>query len=82
MPAGGKTRLASPMEWETERGYPKLPEWRNTPGGVSLGSGRGVKLPRGADTTRVEELPQGDKTSGVTVKGNGITGADGRRRGG
>ena len=42
----------------------------------------GFELPRGIDTPRVEELPRGNKTSGVTPKGDGFPGADGRGRGG
>ena len=33
-PAGGKIRLSSPLEWETERGDPRPPELRKSPGGI------------------------------------------------
>ena len=39
-------------------------------------------MPRGIDTLGVEELPQGDETSGVTPKGNGVTGTERRGWGG
>ena len=32
--AGRKTRPASPLKWETERGPPRPPEWQKTPGGI------------------------------------------------
>ena len=41
-----------------------------------------VELPRGIDTPRVEDLLWGDENSGVTTKGDGVPGADGRGRGG
>ena len=46
------------------------------------GVGGGVELLRGTDTSVVEELPQGDETSGLNLKGNGVPGTDGRGRGG
>ena len=42
----------------------------------------GVNLPRGIDAPGVEELPRGDKTSGVTPKGDKVPEADGRGQGG
>ena len=36
----------------------------------------GVKSPRGTDTPVEEELSQGDETSGVNLKGDGVLGAD------
>ena len=33
--AGRKTRPASPLEWETKRGAPRPPEWRENPGGIA-----------------------------------------------
>ena len=36
----------------------------------------GVYFPRGTNNPRVEEFPLGDKTSGVTLKGDGVTGTD------
>ena len=43
--------------------------------------GGGVESPRVTDNTRVEELPQGDKTSWVTLEGHGVPGTDGWGRG-
>ena len=39
--------------------------------------GWGVELPRGTDAPGVEYLLLGDKTSGVTLEGNIVPGADG-----
>ena len=39
-------------------------------------------MPQGIDTPGVEKLPQGDKTSGVPTKGDGMQGKDRRGRGG
>ena len=44
--------------------------------------GRGVKSTWGINNPGVEELPRGDKTSGVTPKGDRVRGADRRGRGG
>ena len=52
------------------------------PGGDRQGVGGGVELPRGINTPRVEELPQGDETFKVTPEGDGVPGADGQGRGG
>ena len=35
-------------------------------------------MPQGIDTPGVEELTQGNETSGVTAKGEGVPGEDGR----
>ena len=53
-----------------------------TPGGDQQGVQRGVKLPQGIDTPRVDELPQGNETPGLAIKVNGVTGEDGRDQGG
>ena len=39
-------------------------------------------MPRGTVNILVEELPQGDETSGMTLEGSGVPGADRRGRGG
>ena len=52
------------------------------PGEDRQGVGGGFELPRDIDTPGVEELPQGDKTFGVTPKGDEVPGEDGRGRGG
>ena len=39
-------------------------------------------MPRGIETPRVEELPRGDKKSGVTPEGDGVPGEDGKGQGG
>ena len=52
------------------------------PRGNCQGVGGGVESPRGTDNPGVEELPRGDKTSGVTPEGNRVPGADGRGQGG
>ena len=44
------------------------------PEGDHQGVVGGVESLRGTDTPGVEELPQGDKTSGVTLNGDGIPG--------
>ena len=67
LPARGKIRQAIPSEWEKERGTPRHPKWRKTPGRGCQGVGGGVKLPRGTDNTGVEEFPWGDKTSEGTL---------------
>ena len=36
----------------------------------------GVELPQGINATRVEELPQGGKTSGGILEGDGLPGED------
>ena len=63
LPAGGKTRPASPMEWGAEKGGPKASRVAENPRGDHQGVGGRVELPRGIDTPGIEELPQGDKTS-------------------
>ena len=50
------------------------------PVGDFQGVGGGVKFPRGTDTPRVEELPQGGKTSRVTSEGDRVPRVDGRGR--
>ena len=40
--------------------------------------GREFKLPRGINNPVVEYLPQGDKNSGVTPKGDRVPGEDGQ----
>ena len=52
------------------------------PWGDRQGVGGGVESPRGTDNPGVEELPRGDKTSGVTPEGDVVPGADGRGQGG
>ena len=42
--------------------------------------GGGEESPRGTNTLRVEELPQGDETSEVTLEGDRVPGADGSGR--
>ena len=42
----------------------------------------GVKLLRGTDAPGVEEFPREDETSGVTLEGNGVPGADVQGQGG
>ena len=59
-------------------GGPKASGVAENPGGGPQGVRGGAKSQRATDTPRVEELPQGGKTSGVTLKGNGVPGADGR----
>ena len=39
-------------------------------------------MPQGIDTPGVDELPQGDETLGLANEGEGVTGEDGRERGG
>ena len=51
-------------------------------GGNQQGVVGGVELLQGIDTPGVEELPQGGKTSGVTLEGEGVPGEDGRAQGG
>ena len=43
--------------------------------------GGGVELPQVIDTPGVEELPQGEETSGVTLEGGVVLGADERGQG-
>ena len=52
------------------------------PRGDCQGVGGGVESPSGTNTPGVEELPRGDKSSGVTLEGNGVTGSDRQGRGG
>ena len=52
------------------------------PGADCQGVGGGVDLPRGTETTGVEELPRGDKTFRVTPKGDIVPGEDTQGRGG
>ena len=51
------------------------------PGGGRQGVGGGVELPQVIDTPGVEELPQGEETSGVTLEGGVVLGADERGQG-
>ena len=39
-------------------------------------------MPRGGETSGVEDMPRGGETSGVTLKGDGVPGSDRWRRGG
>ena len=82
LPAGGKSWSVSPLECEAERGSSWPPEWWETRGGGCQVLGWGVELLRGTDTPGVKELTRGDKTSGVTLKGDGVPEADTRGRGG
>ena len=50
-------------------------------GGGRQGVEGGVESPLGIDTPGVEELPQGDDTSGVTPEGDRVPGEDGRVQG-
>ena len=47
-------------------------------GGDCQGVDVGIESPRGTKTPGVEGLPWGDETSGVTPKGDRLTGGDGR----
>ena len=46
-------------------------------GGELRGVGGEVRLPRDTNTPGVKEIPRQEKTSGVTLEGNGVPGADG-----
>ena len=63
-------------------GGPEASRVAENSGGDCQGLGGGVEFPRGTDTPRLEEFPRGDSTSGVTLKGNGVPGADRRGQGG
>ena len=52
------------------------------PRGEHQGVGGGFESSQGIDTPGVEEVPWRDETSGVTTKGEGVTGEDGWGRGG
>ena len=58
LPAGVKTRLASPLEVDSERGGSQGLRSGGKPRGGLTGSGRGGQFPKGTDTPRVKELPQ------------------------
>ena len=44
---GGETRPASPQEFESEMGGLRATEWRENPGGGSLGNEIGSRVARG-----------------------------------
>ena len=52
------------------------------PGRDLQGVGGGVESPQGIDTPGMKEMPQGDETSRVTLKGDGVMGARRQGRGG
>ena len=62
----------------TTEGGPKASGLAGNPRGGCHGVGGGVELLQGINTPGVEELPQGDKTSGVPTEGDGVLGEDGR----
>ena len=57
-------------------------EWRKTPGGNRQGMVWGFELPQVINNPGVGAFLRGDKTPGVATKGDGVTGEDGRGRGG
>ena len=66
---------------ETE-GDPEASGVAGTPGVDRQGVVGGVESTKGIDTHEVGELPWGDKTSGVTLEGDGVPGTDGLGWGG
>ena len=64
-----------------EGGY-KASGVAENPGRGHQGVGGGIESPQGINTPGVRELLQGDKTPGVATEGEGVTGEDGRGRGG
>ena len=82
--AGGKTRPPIPPEWKGEGGgNTRTPEWRKT--WVEAISREWVgdsSFWEGGKSTRVEGMTQGDKTTGVTPKGDGVPVEDGPGQGG
>ena len=73
-----ETHLASHLEWVAERGAESPPEWRKTSEGIDREWEGGSSIPRVINTPGVEEIPWGDKTSGVTSEGDVVPGEDGR----
>ena len=60
LPAGQKTRPASPSEWEKDRGVSRPPEWQKPPGGLP-GSGRGGRVYEGHQHPRSGRVAPGER---------------------
>ena len=73
---------ARPPEGGCEEGGRKAYRVAENPRRDHQGVHKGVESPPGIDTPGVDEFPRGDKTPGVATEGEGITGEDGRGRGG